>query len=88
METDYTVFTHIDMPAAERKKLDIGNIYMNVAKCTRCGWIIRSKNRHDYQTCKCGAVSVDGGSWYVGLAGDLDNAEPHTVYYKELHKDK
>lgn len=87
METDYTEFTHIDMPSAERRKLDVGDIYMNVAKhnVEGCGWIIRSKNRHDYRTCKCGKLSIDGGSWYHKLVGDIDNAESHLVMYKDLH---
>lgn len=89
METvDYTDFTHIDTPPADRLKYDVGDIYMNVAVHTTCGWVIRSKNRHHMATCKCGKLSIDGGSWYIKLVGDIDNAVCHTVYYKEKHKDE
>ena len=37
------------------------NIKVNKVKCKICGDIIESKFRHDFKTCKCGKVSVDGG---------------------------
>lgn len=37
---------------------------MNRARCKLCGDIIESKDRHDYVTCKCGNLSVDGGQDY------------------------
>jgi hypothetical protein len=37
---------------------------MNRAGCRSCGDIIESTHRHDYVTCRCGAISVDGGSDY------------------------
>ncbi len=36
----------------------------NRAKCKLCNDIIESFHRHDYVTCKCGEISVDGGSDY------------------------
>lgn len=36
----------------------------NRAKCKLCGEIIESFLRHDYVTCKCGEISIDGGSYY------------------------
>lgn len=36
----------------------------NQAKCLKCGDIIVSKHRHDFVTCSCGNVSVDGGLDY------------------------
>lgn len=36
----------------------------NSAKCLKCGDKIISKHRHDYITCSCGNVSVDGGLDY------------------------
>ena len=36
----------------------------NKAKCLKCGDIIESKHRHDFVTCKCGNISVDGGRDY------------------------
>lgn len=40
-------------------------VIRNMIKCNICGDIIESKYRHDYVTCSCGAVSVDGGHDYL-----------------------
>jgi hypothetical protein len=37
----------------------------NTVTCHGCGETITSLTRHDFQTCKCGAISVDGGFDYV-----------------------
>lgn len=37
---------------------------MGRGKCKLCGDIIESKHRHDYVTCSCGEISVDGGKDY------------------------
>lgn len=63
--TDYHDFTTINTPKEERKKLCVGDIWINAAECLKCGELIRSKNRHDYVTCRCGNLSVDGGSMYA-----------------------
>jgi len=40
-------------------------ILSNQAKCLKCGDAPYSANRHDYQECICGNVSVDGGMLYI-----------------------
>lgn len=40
-------------------------IIKNQAQCLICGEIIESTHRHDYVTCKCGNLSVDGGKDYL-----------------------
>lgn len=40
-------------------------IISNKARCRICGDIIESKNRHDWQSCSCGAIFVDGGHEYL-----------------------
>lgn len=40
-------------------------IIENKVKCLLCGDIIESVDRHDYVTCSCGNVSVDGGKDYL-----------------------
>lgn len=37
----------------------------NVIQCVNCRDIIESKHRHDFKSCKCGMVSVDGGLDYA-----------------------
>src|SRR5580692_10973819 len=66
---DYHDFSYPSCSLEHRRKFDIGSIYINGAICKLCGWFIRSRNRHDFVTCKCGAVSVDGGSWYCKRSG-------------------
>ena len=36
---------------------------MNRIRCRKCKDLLHSEHRHDYKTCSCGAVSVDGGVW-------------------------
>jgi len=72
----YRNFVTIDTPKEERSRLNIGPIYNNSVRCHLCGEVIRSTNRHDYRSCACGAVSVDGGSWYLRRCGNpLDYTE-------------
>lgn len=40
-------------------------IIRNRAKCCLCGDTVESKHRHDYRSCRCGALSVDGGLDYL-----------------------
>ena len=80
--TDYLDFTYWEMPIKERRKLDVGDIYDNKIQCKKCNWIIRSKNRHNYVSCKCGAVSVDGGSWYQKIDGNKKDYISHLKLFK------
>lgn len=43
-------------------------IIRNRAQCLICGQIIESMYTHDFVTCKCGALSVDGGHSYIRRA--------------------
>lgn len=38
-------------------------------ECAKCGDHIRSMNRHDFRSCKCGETFVDGGSDYLRCGG-------------------
>jgi hypothetical protein len=40
-------------------------IMVNKAKCLACGDTLISMHRHDYVTCSCGSLSVDGGREYL-----------------------
>lgn len=49
-------------------------ITTNKAKCRLCEDVIESKYRHDFVTCKCGEIFVDGGPVYLRRgAGNFDN---------------
>lgn len=43
----------------------MSQILRNMAKCLKCGEVVESKHRHDFRTCKCGNISVDGGTAYI-----------------------
>lgn len=46
----------------------------NIAQCRLCKDIIESKHRHDFVSCKCGAIFIDGGQDYQRCgAKDLDD---------------
>ena len=53
-------------------------IVQNAVSCLLCGDFIVSKHRHDFVTCTCGAVSVDGGQSYLRRVGDFGNATDHS----------
>lgn len=85
--TDYHDFTTKDMSVEERRKLDVGDIWMNSAKCKKCGEVITSNNRHDFKYCKCGAIFVDGGSWYGRRGGaDLGDIVDMSVPFDHIGK--
>jgi hypothetical protein len=46
-------------------------IVQNAVICCKCDDFIVSKHRHDFVTCKCGAISVDGGQAYLRRVGGL-----------------
>jgi hypothetical protein len=48
-------------------------IIENAVICNKCDTFIVSKNQHDFVTCKCGAISVDGGQSYLRRIGDFRN---------------
>ena len=50
--------------------------YKNKGRCKLCGDVIESKYRHDFVTCTCGALSLDGGLAYRRIlwrSGNLDD---------------
>jgi len=77
-----------ELTIAERKEIGAGDIRLNRAKCKKCGDIITSDHRHDFKSCKCGAISVDGGSWYFRRCGESENIEEMSEYYKNIKDDR
>lgn len=50
------------------------HLLRNAVQCLSCEEVIVSSHRHDFRTCKCGGVSVDGGLEYQRrLFKDPDN---------------
>ncbi len=50
-------------------------ITSNKGRCRKCNSVIESHHRHDFVTCPCGAVSVDGGHEYLRRAGNFEDFE-------------
>ena len=49
----------------------------NWAKCRKCGTVIESRFRHEFVTCPCGAIALDGGYDYMRRCGkSKDFIEP------------
>ena len=40
-------------------------VLINQAQCLLCGEIIQSTHRHDFRSCTCGNLFVDGGRAYL-----------------------
>lgn len=40
-------------------------IVKNAARCGKCGDVIESKHRHNFVSCTCGDIFVDGGRDYL-----------------------
>lgn len=81
---DYHDFTTRDTPLDERRRLNVGDIWRNAVQCLSCKEIIRSKNQHDFRQCSCGAIAVDGGSWYARRVGRLDGYVDMTEQFNDV----
>lgn len=60
-------------PKAKREELHTGDVWINAAVCLKCKDYVRSLNRHDFRRCKCGAITVDGGSFYCKRVGNPED---------------
>lgn len=47
--------------------------FQDGVKCNLCQDVIYSVNRHDFRSCKCGSVSIDGGKCYTKLSWEKNN---------------
>lgn len=52
-------------------------------RCLSCKEVLQSTYRHDFVTCSCGRLSVDGGSDYTRLLGHASDRE----LVKENHEE-
>jgi hypothetical protein len=72
-DVDYLNYVTRTSTKKQRRKFDIGDIFINAAVCKKCNSYIRSINRHDYKMCDCHAIGVDGGSWYAKRMGQEED---------------
>ena len=63
------------------RELNFFKITKNSARCKKCGDELISKHRHDFVTCSCGEISVDGGTSYLKRsAKSFNNLEELSEY--------
>ena len=55
-------------------------IIRNAVGCLLCGDSIESKTRHDFKTCLCGNISVDGGKAYFKRGINLLEVEGNPTF--------
>lgn len=48
-------------------------IKANKAQCKKCKDIIESKTVHDFKSCSCGSIAVDGGKEYIRRIGNEED---------------
>jgi hypothetical protein len=53
-----------------------GEKQYSTAKCAKCGTVIESRERHEFVSCHCGAISVDGGTNYCRRCGKSEDFAP------------
>lgn len=59
-------------------------ILVNKAKCLLCNDVITSNNLHNYVTCQCGNLSIDGGNEYARrLYGKPNSYQELSEYIQE-----
>jgi hypothetical protein len=61
-------------------------IIRNAAQCVKCGDIIESNHRHDFVSCSCRAIFVDGGTDYIRIGGNLEDIILMTEYQDNQEK--
>lgn len=59
----------------------------NKCQCRQCGDIIESRYRHDFVSCKCGAIFTDGGKDYIRRgAKDFNDIIDMSETYEEEYE--
>ena len=62
-------------------------VLVNKCQCRKCEDIIESKHRHDFVSCKCGAIFTDGGKSYIRRgAKDFDDIIDMSESYEEEYE--
>jgi len=55
----------------------------NRIRCKKCGDILESTAQHEFKTCHCGAVSIDGGLEYTRRCGEPADYEDLNEFKEE-----
>jgi hypothetical protein len=52
------------------KKILSKTTKVSALRCSKCGDVVFSRAGHDFRSCTCGSLSVDGGRNYMRIAFD------------------
>lgn len=52
---------------------------VSAIKCPECKDMVFSRARHDYRTCSCGEISIDGGFDYTKISFKKIQPEIHQI---------
>lgn len=63
---------------AEDLEADSRRAVRSQIECNACHDVIASFSRHDFNSCKCGAVSIDGGLDYLRVVGQAGSGPGYT----------
>ncbi len=71
---DYQGDTDVFLTAYSNRQLPpCRKIIRNAIRCNHCGDVIESTYRHNFVSCRCGHVSVDGGHDYLRRCGEPED---------------
>lgn len=76
------LFVNWQKPILEIHKEPQRKLLRNRVKCKKCGTVIESRWTHDFVSCECGSIFVDGGLDYMRMGGNLDNIEDLSEWKK------
>jgi len=67
-------------------------LVVKAVECNKCGDVVYSRARHDFRSCSCGHVSVDGGFDYFKVVGNehdfnIITVELYGVTVHDLYED-
>jgi len=67
----------------------------SIIQCKKCGDVIKSDYRHDFKSCKCQSIFIDGGFDYTRIGGNFEDIKElyledtnGKTYLLEKEKDK
>ena len=60
-------------------------ILSNQVRCLECGDEPFSAHRHDFKSCNCGAIAVDGGMEYLRRVGAVVEMEDISIVISDEH---
>lgn len=56
-------------------------------KCPKCGETVFSRVRHDFRSCSCGTITIDGGFDYTRVlySPDIEPPKPFPLEVEQTH---